>query len=274
MIPRVGGRENAVPASPARSTASSRRQSVGGGTPKQQQPQARRQSLVPPSHGSGIRDPRPVSDRAFQHECGKKIWRYLQTHGYDHPLSAKTFKSPSGKDFGYMVTFLLRRIDPLFQNPAAGAQTLKLEDEIVLAFRAVGYPLGVSKTSLVAAGSPHAWPSLLAALAWLVDHLTALEGHLPPVELPAFADRADVTVTVDSVDDLNAQSQAAFFEFLPDAYHAFLEDDPDGLDTLRHLLQDRFTRDDAYLEEEVERLRSLNERIAAQMEELQNDVSG
>ena len=273
MIPRVGGRENAVPASPARSTVtttSSRRQSIGSVASTNK----RRQSFVPPPHNPGIRDPRPIADRAFQHECGKKIWQYLQSHGYEYPISAKTLKSPSTKDFGYMVTFLLRRIDPLFQNPAAGAQTLKLEDEIVVAFKAVGYPFAVSKTSLVAAGSPHAWPSLLAALTWLVDHLTTLEPYLPPDELPAFVDRADVTVTIDSVDDLNTQSEAAFFEYLPDAYHAFLRDDPTELEALQGLLADRFARDDAFLEGEVDRIQNLNGLAASQMEELQAGVSG
>ena len=272
MIPRVGGRENVVPASPARSTATAtgRRQSIGSVASTSK----RRQSFVPPPHNPSVRDPRPISDRAFQQECGKKIWQYLQKNGYEYPINAKTLKSPSSKDFGYMVTFLLRRIDPLFQNPAAGAQTLKLEDEIVVAFKAVGYPFAVSKTSLVAAGSPHAWPSLLAALAWLVDHLTTLEPHMPPDVLPAFVDRADVTVTIDSVDDLNAQSESTFFEYLPDAYNAFLRDDPEELDALQGMLADRFARDDTFLEGEVDRIQNLNALAASQMEELQAGVSG
>ena len=33
------------------------------------------------------------------------------------------------------------------------------------------YPFAVSKTGLVACGSPHAWPPLLASLAWFVELL-------------------------------------------------------------------------------------------------------
>ena len=34
------------------------------------------------------------------------------------------------------------------------------------------YPFSISKTALVAVGSPHTWPSLLASLIWLVDLLS------------------------------------------------------------------------------------------------------
>ena len=39
-------------------------------------------------------------------------------------------------------------------------------------FKAFQYPHSISKTSLSAVGSPHAWPQLLGALTWLVELLT------------------------------------------------------------------------------------------------------
>ena len=272
MIPRVG-RENVIPNSPARSvashvsTANSRRQSIGSTTAASR----RRQSFVP-TPNSTFRDPRPLTDKVFQGECARKVGQYLQANGYEHPLSAKTLRSPSSKDFGHIVTFLLRRIDPMFQQ--SHGSKLKLEDEIVLQFRALGYPFTISKTSVVAAGSPHAWPGLLAALAWLVDQLGIVGNQLPPDTPVSFVQTSDVTVAIDSVDDLELQSQNAFFEYLLDAYKAFLSDDMNEYEALRGLLTDRFARDDLFLENEVERIQNINANMAARMEDLREDVSG
>jgi kinetochore protein NDC80 len=159
----------------------------------------------------------------------------------------------------------------MFQESHGGG-VLKLEDEIVLQFRALGYPFTISKTSLVAAGSPHAWPGLLAALAWLVEQLNMVESHLPPDKPTSFVETADLTVTIDSVEDLDMQSQNAFFDYLLDAYAAFLNDNMEEYGALRGLLTDRFARDDAFFENEIERIQNYNATMAARMEELREDV--
>lgn len=46
-----------------------------------------------------------------------------------------------------------------------------MEDDVPFIFRAYGYPFQINKSALYAAGSPHSWPALLAALAWLVQLL-------------------------------------------------------------------------------------------------------
>lgn len=61
-----------------------------------------------------------------------------------------------------MIEFLLRHTDPTFR-------LVKLEDDVPFFFRMLNYPFQISKSALYAAGSPHSWPNLLAALAWLVD---------------------------------------------------------------------------------------------------------
>ena len=140
---------------------------------------------LPPAAPAVRADPRPVTDRAYSQACIRGLLRYLVQSGYGHPVSAKALSRPSGRDFAQIVTFLLRRIDPTFHPSAPGgagsgagttagsgsAPPLKFEDEVSLAFRTLGYPYPISKTALVAAGSPHTWPTLLAALTWLIELL-------------------------------------------------------------------------------------------------------
>ena len=54
----------------------------------------------------------------------------------------------------------------------------KIEDEIALGFKSLGYPFNISKTALVAAGSSHTWPTLLLALTWLIELLESDAQHI------------------------------------------------------------------------------------------------
>jgi kinetochore protein NDC80 len=249
MIPRVG-RENLVPPTPPSaaakqvSSSSGRRNSVGGD---------RRQSLVPPS-GPTKTDPRPVSDKVYQQECIKKLLKFLLESGYEHPISHKSLARPSGKDFNNIVTFMLRRVDPNFQDG-----TMKIEDEIAMNFRAMGYPFPVSKTALVAAGSPHTWPSLLAALTWLMERIQCIETYVPG---------EDESSNFESLEELETKTDKAFFKYLSAAYTAFLRGDEQMTEQLENALADRFERDDAIIEQEIEQMTDKNAVIVERINNL------
>jgi kinetochore protein NDC80 len=51
----------------------------------------------------------------------------------------------------------------------------KIEDDVPAFFKRVKYPFQLSKTALVAVGSPHTWPALLGALVWLAELLAYRE---------------------------------------------------------------------------------------------------
>jgi SMC interacting uncharacterized protein involved in chromosome segregation len=57
---------------------------------------------------------------------------FLAKNNYEYPVTQKTLARPSGKDFSNIVTFMLRLLDPGFQDG-----TLKLEDEISMNFKAM-----------------------------------------------------------------------------------------------------------------------------------------
>jgi kinetochore protein NDC80 len=270
MIPRVG-RENLVPPSPSAGaggrssssatapTAASRRRSVGGaGSRGDAGAGQRRQSLVPPTASQKV-DPRPINDKKYQQDCIKHLLIFLSQNNYEYPVSQKTLARPSGKDFSNIVTFMLRLLDPSFQDG-----TLKLEDEISMNFKAMGYPYPISKTALVAAGSPHTWPSLLAALTWLMEHLQCLNDASED-------DESGGGKPFESLPELEQQTDKAFFSYLGKAYTAFLKGDTARQVHLETALAERFERDDNVLEHEVERVTDLNATIVEKIGHLQEE---
>jgi kinetochore protein NDC80 len=262
MIPRVG-RENLVPPSPApytpqqqSSSSKPRRTSISGvGVGAGDN---RRQSLShpPPSAAAHVYiDPRPTSDKVFQQECIRNLLHYLVSSGYEYPISHKSLARPSGKDFSNIVTFMLRRVDPNFQDG-----TMKMEDEVSMNFKALGYPIPVSKTALVAAGSPHTWPSLLAALTWLMEQLQLMDQE-PQEDL-------NKSGKFDSLEELEQKTDRAFFTYLSGAYSAFLRGDEQMTEQLENALADRFEKDDGVIEQEIERVTDTNGEIVERIHQL------
>lgn len=284
MIPRVG-RENAVPPSPGVTapTAASRRRSVGigggGGNSRRQTmgggassglpPLAAAspaRNALPPISGTAVRtDPRPIHDKAFQQQCMKKLLNFLLKNNYEYPVTQKSLSRPSGKDFANIVTFMLRQVDPTFQENTGGGKDniqMKLEDEIAMNFKALGYPFPISKTALVAAGSPHTWPTLLAALTWLTELLEILQEDI----------EEDIIIgdakPFESLEELEMTTDKVFFAYLHKAYTAFLQGDEALQEQLENALADRFEKDDGHIEQEIERVTDLNAVMVEQMNKM------
>jgi kinetochore protein NDC80 len=126
-------------------------------------------------------DPRPISDKNFLGSCIHSIISFLTANNYPQPLSPKNFVSPSTKEFHSILLFIYRFVDPGFYSK-------KPEDDIPQIFKNVKYPFvhTISKRSLASVGSLHTWPTLLGALAWLVElvryDIAAGEEELEPFE--------------------------------------------------------------------------------------------
>ncbi|GAX15062.1 kinetochore protein NDC80 [Fistulifera solaris] len=253
MLPRIDGRENMVPPSPGvtATTASSRRKSMGGRASIGGRP-----SLIPPPAAAAKVDTRPITEKAFQQKCIKDLLTFLLDFRYDSPVSTKTLTRPSAKDFRNICTFMLRLIDPNFQKGE-----LKFEDEVFLSFKCLGYPFNVSKTALVAAGSPHTWPALLAALAWLVEHIQCKLADKENVEDKPF----------ESYEDLDAKASKMFFEYLFHGYEAYMNGDAKLREELEFQLAEGIDRDNQFLIQEVERVTELNATIVERIADLTND---
>jgi len=200
-------------------------------------------------------DPRPLGDKGFSNASIRALLNFLMENGYDFAISPKILARPSSKDFNNIVTFLFRKIDPNFNDG-----THKFEDEVAGAFKALGYPFNISKTSLYAVGSPHTWPGLLAAITWLIELLTYDQevAEAPKEQEEGFED----------MDKLVAVSDKAFFEYLAEAYTAFLSGDDDKYAQLEEELIEKFEGKNEEVEQECERIAVENDEIVGNMESL------
>lgn len=231
----------------------------------------RRHSILPPTGGNlgnalrNEKDPRAILDnKASQQQCIRKLIEFLMANDYQYPISTKSLSRPSAKDFSNIVTFMLRILDPNFQH----GSTMKFEDEVSLSFKCLGYPFTMSKTALVAAGSAHTWPSLLAALTWLMERLCAKQAF---VEEDYLNNPNGMEFT--TVDELAGKSEMAFYQYLGKSYTAFLTEDMNELERMEVALSERFSKDDESLEKTIEKMTDVNVNYVQKIRDLENESS-
>jgi kinetochore protein NDC80 len=231
----------------------------------------RRGSILPPPppfpHAHGMmkqeKDPRIVSDnKPLQQKCIRDLLDYLLDNGYQYPVSQKSLSRPSAKEFSNILTFMLRRVDPNFQNNSQ----MKFEDEVALNFKCLGYPCSISKTALVAAGTAHTWPSLLAALTWLMERLQCIELDKEEDML-----HNPQGTTFESIEELVIKSETAFYQYLGKSYAAFLTENMQELEHMEVALSNRFMKDDEVLEQHIERITDVNTTIVEKIRQLEHE---
>ena len=267
--------------------ASSSTTTISSSTPSKN----RRVSLAPnnnssaqsggvPGSSSNI-DPRDIKDKSYLQNAIRKMVSYLKTRGYRDAasLSVKQLvNGPSGRDFQNIMTFLFRRVDPTFhQPPVQGKQrsdevVLKFEDEVSMAFRCLGYPFPISKTGLVAVGSPHTWPALIAAIDWLIDVLTIRDEE---EQLDWGPDESDLNeeelLTINgSADRVGMQ----FHKFLRKSMVAFLNDNNEECEELEGGLLDTFQKDSEKVEAYITGLDGECGQMREEIAMLNEEVNG
>jgi kinetochore protein NDC80 len=212
-----------------------------------------------PGSSSNV-DPRDVRDRSYLQSAIRKMVSYLSSRGYGDASSLNVKQlvnsGPSGRDFQNIMTFLFRRVDPTFHSPSTAGNgnqrsdevVLKFEDEVSMAFRCLGYPFPISKTGLVAVGSPHTWPALIAAIDWLVDLLAIRDEEEALDWGPDEGGGAADATASQTLDGSAERVRAQFHKFLRKSMVAFLNDDNDECEELEGALLDTFQKDSERVE--------------------------
>jgi len=195
-----------------------------------------------------LQDPRPVADKAFVAGCTQALITFLATRGYDRPLSPKLLSS--NKEFAAVVAFLARRVDP-------GAPPLgpRVEEEVPALFKRLRYPFAIPKSALQAVGSPHTWPALVAALAWLVELLRYEEA----------ASAGGSAAGALAQGGAAAATERGFFDFCAASYGAYLAGDDARVAALDATLEAAHGDADAAAADEAARQAEANASLDQQL---------
>ncbi|GFR50172.1 hypothetical protein Agub_g12338, partial [Astrephomene gubernaculifera] len=204
----------------------------------------------------GAKGNRPLASKEFETTCISNISGYLSDHHFSingivvpSKTSSKTLaqilSSPTGKDFNAIATFLLRQFgsSDMFQG--------KVEDEVPLFFKRLGYPITLSKSAVYPVVVPHTWPAVLAALSWLVDLLRYQEQACTP-----------------SSNALADEKHAQGVAYLGDCYAAYMAHDDEEVSRLDQKHQAKLLAQQERLDASCEKLRQANAELLAELERL------
>ena len=241
-----------------------------------------RYSTIPPPIAAKS-DQRPIGDKTYFNSCIKKLYNFLQNNEYEYSIKLKDLSRPSAKDFTNIMTFLLRKVDPNFQSSSTNGNvtgrvagsTSKFEDEVSMAFRNLGYPFNISKTALVAAGSPHTWPTLLLAITWLIELLELTQGddeYLDSLGGDGLDPKNEAGTPISSQAALEERTDKAFLRYTEMSYGSFLNGDDEQFELLEKGMLEYFERDNMVIEQKFEKVTEMNADILGQIEELGKEV--
>jgi len=208
-----------------------------------------RQSSVGIKNGSKKNDPRPIGQSNYTSKCIKDIVSHLSqtSTGFDKELGQKLLKSPMTRDYLQIMDILMKKLDQnckIFSSSLVekkkGQQTPSFDMEIIIhLFDFLGYPYPINKRNLVSIGAPHAWPSILASVHWLVE----------------ISRYQDLTSNSDSTFENDEAKQ--FFIYLGKSYKSFLQCENTDYMIMEDELRKLFAEKDKTIIQEIESI--LNE---------------
>ncbi|KAJ1901969.1 kinetochore-associated Ndc80 complex subunit ndc80 [Kickxella alabastrina] len=211
-------------------------------------------------NGGGVKDPRPIKERAYQAKAQQRIISFLSTHGYQGILTPKTLATPTVKEFQTIFRFLYAQLDPRY---VYGYQK-KFEDDALHILRGIHYPYvgNISKSHIYSAGSMSTWPGLLAMLLWMVELIECVTQMNPQdidINNPEFKDSAQF---VDRV----------FFDYLSQAYPVWLDSGEEPAE-LESILANQFEQKNANLIQETAEIERRLANAKTELEALQSNES-
>ena len=241
-------------------SASTSRQSLSSRSSLSHQP-SRPSSLT---HSASTRaDPRPIHDKAYLKAEMHKIVAYTSAHHYHNPLSLKQLSSPSSKDFKALMLWLIQRVDGAYEWSEGGKE---VEEDIKRAMRLFGYPFNVSKNAIIAAGTPHTWPSLLVMIGWLVDFLQydeAVNGWYDRREGSGGEDGGGAEEAAEEQGG-EFDTERCYFRYMCASYSAMMSEDGEGARQVDVALAASFGRRTQGVERELAAMQARRHELTAE----------
>ncbi|MCD7461914.1 hypothetical protein HAX54_047371 [Datura stramonium] len=165
-------------------------------------------------------------------------WQFLSTSGRDSDASFATL--PSAKDITETLKFILSRFG------FSSLESQKLENNLQTLLKSLNCPVKLNKSALRAPGTPHSWPSLLAAIHWLVQ-LCKFDDHLLSSAQPPALENKELSYAIES-------------------YLHYLRGKDDQVDELEHQIKQELEQERKRL---IENVNVLEGNVKAQEEKLE-----
>ena len=214
---------------------------------------SQRTSLLPgnglgssnPTSNINNKDPRPLRDKNFQIAIQQEIYDYLHSQKFDvqtnHPISLKSLRQPTQKDFVFIFRWLYQRMDPGYKFSRS------IEHEVYAILRTIQYPYleTINKSQISAVGGS-SWPKFLGMLHWLINTNKRLDVYLKKVDLSLISQNTqDLTVlrqpigTFDEQEDKQEKYELIverlFIDYIVQSYKSFLQLDDDYSQYMKEL---------------------------------------
>lgn len=227
-------------------------------------------------------DPRALTDAGFRNGVIRNLIQFLTENGYGHPISPKLLSSPSDSDVYRIFQFLYHMIDPHYKfapiggrdrksmGGAAREASMKASDSMVDAIpnllKHLAYPFKINRSTVISCGSGSNWPKMLGALHFMLELVTIRQ--TVDVDSQIFGD--GVSGNGFEEDQAASQHNQLMFEYLQEAYRAFLTGDDDLKDQLDNDMLSAFQDDNDKIREAKEGLADLNDKLSMELEQLQS----
>lgn len=168
----------------------------------------------------------------------------------NHPLTFKTLKQPTQKDFVVIFQFLYNKIDPYYRF------TKSIETEVFLLLKILNYPYldGINRSQISAVGGQN-WPNFLGMLYWLVKlNLSVLNLN----------SKVDLISPDDEFDKI-------FINYITQSYRAFI-DERDDYSEYYDEMKSRFDELNNNIIQDIENISNENNELLNQYNELNGQL--
>ena len=209
-------------------------------------------------------DPRRLKDASVRAKMADELSEYLSRNNFEmemmHSLNQKSFTSPTQKDFNYMFQWLYHRIDPTYRFSG------KIDADVPALLKQMRYPFekSITKSQITAVGGNN-WHTFLGLLHWMMQLARMME---------AFSTGAYDEAIMDAGYDISGDR--IIFDFLSDAYRAFLSADEEEDDDAAKLvapfvsrMAERFNAANAHHLEDLKMLEAEYQALQDQIDELE-----
>ncbi|KAH3674176.1 hypothetical protein WICMUC_003418 [Wickerhamomyces mucosus] len=169
---------------------------------------------------SQSKDPRPLRDRNYQQQIQEEILDFLLSTNFEnemrHPVSTKSLRNPTQKDFVVIFQYLYKKIDQGYRF------TKSIEHEVYYVLKNLKYPYldSINKSQISAVGGQN-WPVFLGMIHWLTSLIKKINTVSINLEKSQESGNNELNIPIDEENN-ELETEKIFIRYIMKSYSAFL----------------------------------------------------